>query len=215
MTATLWSDDGASLTKAVAHLVRVDPVMADLIDRVGHCRIAAPRRATPFQYLLRAIVGQQLSGKAAATIFGRVAEIYSPTPPDPARVLATAPERLRAAGLSGAKTRSAHDLARFAVEGRLPSARALRGMPAADVTERLTAIRGVGPWTVEMLLIFYLGHPDVLPLSDLGVRRGFQVVYRKRQLPHPRFLARHGARWSPYRSVASWYLWRALELPPD
>jgi 3-methyladenine DNA glycosylase/8-oxoguanine DNA glycosylase len=211
----LWSDDGALLASAVAHLVRVDPVMADLIGRVGGCRIAPPRRATPFQYLLRAIVGQQLSGKAAATIFGRVAGIYSPGPLDPARVLATPPDRLRAAGLSRAKTRSAHDLARFAVEGRLPSARALRTMPIAEVTERLTEIHGIGQWTVEMLLIFYLGHSDVLPLSDLGVRRGFQLTYRKRQLPHPRFLARHGARWSPYRSVASWYLWRALELPPD
>jgi DNA-3-methyladenine glycosylase II len=214
MTAPLWSDDGASLASAVAHLALVDPVMAELIGRVGDCRLAAPRRATPFQYLLRAIVGQQLSSKAAATIFGRVTEIYSPGGLDPAKVLATPAERLRAAGLSGGKTRAAKDLARFAADGRLPSARALRAMPPGEVVDRLTEIHGVGQWTVEMLLIFYLGHPDVLPLTDLGVRKGFQLAYRKRRLPHPRFLARHGVRWKPYRSVASWYLWRALELPP-
>ncbi len=211
----LWGNDGSALADAVSHLSQSDPVLAELIARVGACGIAPPRRATPFQYLLRAIVGQQLSGKAAATIFGRVCEIYRPRPlPVPAALLATPVERLRAAGLSGAKTRAAMDLARFAESGRLPSTRALRGMTPEDIVARLTEIRGVGRWTVEMLLIFYLGHPDVLPVNDLGVRKGFQVTYRKRSLPHPKFLARHSNRWQPYRSVAAWYLWRALELPP-
>src|SRR5262249_47538962 len=144
-----------------------------------------------------------------------VAESYSPALPDPVQVLATRPERLRAAGLSRAKTRSAHDLARFAADGRLPSARALRAMPAAEVTERLTEIHGIGQWTVQKPLIFYLGHPDVRRLGDRGVRRGFQVVYRKPRLPPPRSRARRGARGRPSRWGASWFLWRPLELPPD
>jgi 3-methyladenine DNA glycosylase/8-oxoguanine DNA glycosylase len=211
----LWDEGGAPLSRAAAHLAAADPVMGALIERVGPCGLEPPPDLTPFQYLMRAIVGQQLSGKAAATIFGRVCRIYHPRPlPGPTAVLATTAERLRAAGLSGAKTRATHDLARFARARRLPSREALAAMDPESVISLLTEVRGVGRWTVEMLLIFYLGHPDVLPLTDLGVRKGFALTYRKRALPSHRVLARQGARWRPFRSVAAWYLWRALELPP-
>lgn len=212
----LWTDGTNELDRAASHLSGSDPVLARLIERVGPCRIAPPPAITPFQYLCRAIVGQQLSGKAAATIFGRVCEIYRPTPmPTPKRLLGTPAERLRGAGLSRAKTAAVMDLARFALARKLPSVERLRELDPEQVVQRLTEVRGVGRWTVEMLLIFYLGHPDVLPLTDLGVQKGFAITYRKRARPNPAALDRHGKRWRPYRSVAAWYLWRALELPPD
>ncbi len=201
--------------EAAERLAAADPALGRIIARAGPLTLERPAGVTPFQHLLRAIVGQQLSVRAASTIFGRLAQLYSPRPLTPARVLQTPVSRLRAAGLSAPKAASVIDLARHAAARRLPGEVELARMEPAAVMEALTRIRGVGPWTVQMLLIFYLGHADVLPLLDLGIRKGFARVLGRRTLPAARTLERHARRWRPYRSIASWYLWRALELPPE
>lgn len=214
----LWrNDDGPVVDRraAAAWLADRDPALGRIIERVGPITMERPAAATPFRYLLRAIVSQQLSVQAAATIATRLAGLYHPGHPTPARVLATPVARLRSAGLSAAKAAAVLDLARHAERRRLPGEPALRRMDPAEAIRTLTVVRGVGPWTAEMLLIFYLGHPDILPLLDLGIRKGFARVQGRRSLPAARTLARHGERWRPYRSIASWYLWRALELPSD
>jgi 3-methyladenine DNA glycosylase/8-oxoguanine DNA glycosylase len=189
-----------------------DPRLAQVIDAHGPCRIDANGAGTPFAALAESIAYQQLTGKAAATIYGRVLALYRPRrvlrPDD---VLATSDERLREAGLSRAKVLAVKDLAQKTVDGVVPSWAALRRLDDEEIVARITTVRGVGRWTVEMLLIFHLGRPDVLPVSDYGVRKGFQRTFRKRALPTPKELMKHGERWRPYRSVASWYLWRALE----
>lgn len=166
-----------------------------------------------FHALTRSIVYQQLTGRAAATILGRVTGLFAPKRfPGPADLLEMPSERLRAAGLSAAKAAALRDLAGRALDGTVPSLARVRRMHDEEIIERLTAVRGVGRWTVEMLLIFKLGRPDVLPVGDLGVRKGFALTYGKRKLPAPEVMHRRGKHWRPYRSVASWYLWRALEL---
>ena len=201
--------------RAAFRRLRRDPGLAAMIDRIGPLGLSPARERTPFDYLLRAIVYQQLSGKAASTILGRVREIYSPGRPTPAKVLHTPATVLRAAGLSNGKTAAVLDLASHAARRRLPGPARLRRLTPQQVIDRLTRVRGVGPWTAQMLLIFYLGHPDILPLKDLAIRKGFARVSGRRSLPGEAAIARHGARWRPYRSIASWYLWRASELPPD
>jgi len=202
------------LEDATRALRECDPRLAKVIVAHGPCPIGPNGAGTPFSALARSIAYQQLAGKAAATIHGRVIALYHPRrilrPED---VLATEDERLRGAGLSRAKTAAIKDLARKTVEGVVPSWAALRRMEDEEIIERLTTVRGVGRWTVEMLLIFHLGRPDVLPVSDYGVRKGFQRTYGKRALPTPKQLTKHAERWRPYRSIASWYLWRALEKP--
>jgi len=215
----LWRDDrGAVVDRAAAraHLAKADPALARVIARVGDFSLAPPARLTTFQYLLKAIVYQQLSGKAATTILGRVTGIFTGTGgPTPSALLSVPAERLQGAGLSRAKAAAVLDLARHARIGRLPRTERLRAMEVDEIMNRLTAVRGVGRWTVEMLLIFHLGHPDILPVNDLGVRKGFARMGGRRSLPSPAQLARHGNRWRPYRSIATWYLWRAIELPPE
>ncbi len=169
---------------------------------------------TPFQTLARSIVYQQLNGRAAATILGRVHAIYGGRKHfKPEAAATTTDELLRAAGLSRAKTAALKDLAAKTIDGTVPTARALVSKTDAEIIERLTAIRGVGRWTVEMLLIFRLGRPDVLPIDDYGVRKGLQRLLGAKELPSRAELAERGERWRPYRSAASWYLWRACELP--
>jgi DNA-3-methyladenine glycosylase II len=166
-----------------------------------------------FVTLLRSIVYQQLSGKAAATILGRVIRLSAPRRfPTPRDLLELPPERLRQAGLSTAKTAAVRDLAARTLDGTVPSLASIRRLEDEEIIERLTLVRGIGRWTVEMLLIFRLGRPDVLPVGDLGVRKGFGRVFRKGKLPEPSVVLRRGERWRPYRSVATWYLYRALEL---
>ena len=198
---------------ACQHLTEVDPVMGSLIARVGEFTMRPEPAHSLFQALVRSIVYQQLTGKAAATILGRVIRISAPKRfPTPGDLLEISSERLRAAGLSTAKTAALKDLAGRALDGTVPSLPRVRRMPDEEIVERLTAVRGIGRWTVEMLLIFKLGRPDVLPLGDLGVRKGFAQTFGKRKLPEPAAMSRRGQRWHPYRSVASWYLRRALEL---
>jgi 3-methyladenine DNA glycosylase/8-oxoguanine DNA glycosylase len=156
-------------------------------------------------------VYQQLTGKAAATIFGRVKEACGGEV-TPAAILETKDAKLRACGLSGAKLAALKDLANKTIDGTVPALDALHAMDDDAIVEALTHVRGIGRWTVEMLLIFRLGRPDVLPVGDYGVRKGFARAYRKRALPTPKQLAKHGEKWRPYRTVASWFLWRANDL---
>ncbi len=165
-----------------------------------------------YESLLESIVYQQLTGKAAATIMGRVKAIFADSFPSPAETLACSDERFRAAGLSRAKTAAIKDLAQKCKQGCLPSIEDLEQMTDDEIIESLTQIRGIGEWTVQMLLIFKLGRPDVMPATDYGVRKGFARVYKKAELPTVKELKIHAEKWRPFRSVASWYLWRSLEL---
>ena len=197
----------------VAHLRRQDPALNRIIDIVGPHRPARLGSAqTPFATLLRSIIYQQLSGKAAGSIHRRVLALFPGGRPSARALLALDDAELRAAGLSRSKVLSVRDLATKAAARQLPSRRTLYAMDDEAIIERLTEIRGVGRWTVEMLLIFTLGRPDVLPVTDLGVRRGFMVCQGTETLPEPAALLAHGEVWRPWRSVASWYLWRASEL---
>ena len=188
--------------------------MADLIARSRRYNIAPAVSIRPFDALAESIAYQQLSGKAAATIFGRVRALYPKTKwLDPARILATPDDNFRAAGLSRAKTAAIKDLAAKTVDGTVPSGRALLRMSDDEIVERLTKVRGIGRWTVEMLLLFDLGRPDVWPVDDYGVRKGFAKTFGRRKLPTPKQLMKIGKKWRPYRSAAAWYFWRALDQP--
>jgi len=197
--------------RAIGHLCEADAQLAALIERVGQFAMRRSGPVDPFLALLRAIVYQQLSGRAAATIHARVEALFDGVP-DAASARTIDPETYRDAGLSAAKTRAVLDLAERRLDGTVPSRRVLKNLADAEVIERLTQVRGVGPWTVQMLLIFNLGRPDVLPLADLGIQKGYRLTYGMRKLPAARTLTRAGRRWAPYRSVASWYLWRAADL---
>lgn len=186
--------------------------MADLIARSRRYNITPAISIRPFDALAESIAYQQLSGKAAATIFGRVRALYPKSKwLDPEKLLATPDETLRAAGLSRAKTAALKDLAAKTIDGTVPSGRALIRMSDDEIITRLTAVRGIGRWTVEMLLLFDLGRPDVWPVDDYGVRKGFAKTFGRRKLPTPKQLMKFGEKWRPYRSVAAWYFWRALD----
>ena len=199
--------------RAISHLKRRDRALEPIIDIVGPRKPSRLGSAqTPFAALLRSIVYQQLSGKAAGSIHRRLLDLFPGRRPSARALLALDEAALRAAGLSRSKVLSVCDLAAKSAARRLPSRRSLDAMDDEAIIERLTEIRGIGRWTVEMLLIFTLGRPDVLPVADLGVRRGFMVCQGNEELPEPDDLLDHGEIWRPYRSVASWYLWRASEL---
>ncbi|MBI3838371.1 MAG: DNA-3-methyladenine glycosylase 2 family protein [Planctomycetia bacterium] len=199
--------------EAVAALRHADRALARVIKKAGPFTHRPEKVQSPFQALLRAIVYQQLSGKAAATILGRVKDLYPARTGFKAETILTTPdERLRSAGLSRGKVLSLKDLAAKTLDGTVPTLGRLKKMEDHEIISRLVQVRGIGPWTVEMLLIFRLGRPDVLPTSDFGVRKGFMLTYGTQDLPTPKELLAHGERWRPYRSVASWYLWRAVDL---
>ncbi|MBI2162178.1 MAG: DNA-3-methyladenine glycosylase 2 family protein [Candidatus Rokubacteria bacterium] len=186
-----------------------DPVMRMLIRRHGPC-VLAPHGRSPYETLTRAIAHQQLNGRAAEIILARfVALIPDARFPAPAAVLGARTTTLRRAGFSRAKVRALKDIARHTLAGVVPTRRACRRLGDEEIIERLMQIHGVGRWTVEMLLIFTLGRLDVLPVDDFGVREGFRVAYGRRTRPTPKALRAYGERWKPYRSVATWYLWRA------
>ena len=198
---------------AVKTLCRVDRDLARIIKQAGPFTYRPEKMQSPFHALLRAIVYQQLHGKAATTILGRVIKLYPGRGGLKAeRILSTPDEHLRAAGLSRNKTLAIKDLAAKTLDGTVPTLAKLRKMSDEEIMSRLVSVRGIGPWTVEMLLIFRLGRPDVLPTSDFGVRKGFMITYGKRKMPTPRQLLAHGEIWRPYRSVASWYMWRTVDL---
>lgn len=182
---------------------------------MGPCRLAIAPKQSPYQALLESIVYQQLTGKAAATIYGRVCASFGSRRCPGAEKVADAPEdQLRAAGLSRSKVAAVKDLAERTLAGEIPTRRVAERLSDSELVERLTAVRGIGTWTVEMFLIFTLGRPDVLPLDDYGIRKGFARAYGRDVLPKPKELAALGEKWRPYRTTASWYLWRALELEP-
>jgi DNA-3-methyladenine glycosylase II len=206
--------------EALAHLRARDSKLGALIDRVGPFALRLGSSPSPFESLLESILYQQLHGKAAATIHRRVREYYGGDPA-PQALIDTPDEVLRAAGVSGNKIKALKDLAAKTLDGTVPSHAAIRKMPDADIVERLTEVRGIGPWTVEMLLIFRMGRPDVLPVTDYGVRKGYALTFMKvpksrpiaaEDLPKPDVVFKRGQRWKPFRSVASWYLWRACDL---
>ncbi|HEX6576701.1 MAG TPA: DNA-3-methyladenine glycosylase [Gemmatimonadaceae bacterium] len=203
---------GAQHRKAVNHLKRVDPVMADVIDAVGKCTLAPRAEWTHFDALLRSIVYQQLSGKAAATIHGRVLELIGDGAGAPERIVSTSHEKFRAAGLSNAKANYVRNLAEHVLDGSLP-VDSLHELSDEEIIAALTQVKGIGKWSAQMFLMFRLGRPDVLPEADLGVQKGIQRAYKLRKLPTPAQVLRRGAKWAPYRTVASWYMWRVLELP--
>jgi 3-methyladenine DNA glycosylase/8-oxoguanine DNA glycosylase len=185
--------------------------MAELIERTGPCRWKWDETAEPYPALAESICYQQLTGKAAATIWKRVCALWGGTLAPPALLLKTPEESLRAAGLSRNKVAALRDLATHALAGHVPTRRASENMSDTELIASLIQVRGIGRWTVEMFLLFSLGRPDVLPIHDYGVQKGFQKTYRKRKLPTPKQLEAHGKKWAPHRSVAAWYLWRAAD----
>jgi 3-methyladenine DNA glycosylase/8-oxoguanine DNA glycosylase len=196
------------------HLAATDPRIARLIARSRRYDITPSLAIRPFDALAESIAYQQLSGKAAATIWGRVRALYPRKKYlDPKLVLATPDEKLRAAGLSRSKVAALKDLAAKTIDGTVPSARSLAKMTDEEIIERLTTVRGIGRWTVEMLLLFDLGRRDVWPVHDYGVRKGFAKAFGRRKLPTPKQLMKLGEKWRPYRSAAAWYFWRALDKP--
>jgi len=203
----------ASLLDAQAALARADARFARLIDRHGPCTLAPAWRRSPYEALVRAVMFQQLHGKAAEAILGRFMALHPGTPfPTPAAVLATDDEALRSVGLSRQKASYIRAIAEGAQCGIVPvTRRGLAGASDEEIIERLVQVRGVGRWTAEMLLMFTLGRLDVLPVDDFGVRAGFGRIARRRDPVTPAMLARVGERWRPYRSVAAWYLWRAAD----
>ncbi len=216
----------------------MDPVLGAVIAAAGPLKLTADPGSSPFRHLARAIAHQQLNGTAANTILRRFVDLYRleagstatpgarpPEPiladyastrdahfPTPAQVLATDDAAMRAAGFSFAKIAALKDLAAKALAGVVPDSATLLALDDAEIIERITAVRGIGRWTVEMMLMFQLGRPDVLPVDDFGVRNGFKLAYGLKALPLPRALGEFGARWAPYRSAAAWYLWRAVDL---
>lgn len=201
---------------ATVHLLRRDKKLAKIIRRTGPFTLKTQKLASPFEALFRAIIYQQLHGKAAATIHERVKALFpNPKKPTPEALVALDDKSLRGAGLSQNKMLALRDLAAKTIDGTVPTLRKLRGMSDQEIVDHLTAVRGIGVWTVEMLLIFRLGRPDVLPIGDFGVRNGFRLTYDLPEMPTPKALLEHGELWRPFRSVAAWYLWRAADLHKD
>ena len=195
---------------AIAHLQQADAKLADLIDQVGPCTLE-PRTGTLLDSLTRAIASQQLSTKAAATIHGRFLALYPDAPPTAAQLLDTDDNTLRSVGLSRPKIRYLKDLAQH-IEAGLPELEALAQLSDEEIIKILTQVKGIGQWTVEMLLIFRLQRPNVLPVDDLGIRKGFQRLFDLAALPKKAEMVELAKPWEPYRSIACWYLWRSLEL---
>ena len=195
---------------AIKHLRRADPVLGAIIERVGACRLEARRSGTLYEALVRSIVFQQLSGKAARTIHDRFRALYPRHRPRPELVLATDESLLRAAGLSRQKIGYLRDLSARVADRSLPLAH-LGRLPDDAIIEHLVQVKGIGRWTVQMFLMFRLGRPDVLPELDLGVQNAIQRAYGLRKRPTPKDVLRIGEPWRPYASVASWYMWRSLE----
>jgi DNA-3-methyladenine glycosylase II len=209
--------------EAVEYLKAADAKLAGLIERAGPFTLRLDPLPSPFESLLESILYQQLHGKAAAAIHARV-RAYFGGDPAPQLLIDTPDDPLRAAGVSGNKIKALRDLAAKTLDGTVPTHAAIKKMTDAEIVEHLTQVRGIGPWTVEMLLIFRMGRPDVFPVTDYGVRKGFALTFQKipktraleaADLPKPEVLLKRGKRWAPFRSVASWYLWRACDLAKD
>jgi len=196
----------------IAHLSATDPALGSVIALVGPCRLKADKGRSPFQALIQAVAHQQLNGKAAKTILGRFIELFPDGKfPTPQQVQDIEISQLTGAGFSRAKASYVKEIARGALAGVVPGRKEIERMADDEIVERLTQIKGIGRWSVEMFLIFGLGRHEVLPIHDYGIQQGFALVYKKRKLPRPEHLLKHGERWRPYRTTAAWYLWRALD----
>lgn len=201
------------MKKALLHLSKVDPKLGAWIGKVGAYRIEISETKSAYAAFARSIVYQQLNGKAAATIWQRLMDLYPGDPElSPSKVVLTTVERLRSAGLSGAKTKALLDLSEKTLAKTLPDFPEIQVLGDEEILKAYTEVRGIGPWTVEMFLIFRLGRQDILPATDYGIRQGFKKVYGKRGLPEPKAILRYGEIWKPYRTVASWFLWRTLDV---
>jgi DNA-3-methyladenine glycosylase II len=206
------ADLAFDLAEAVRHLSERDECLKSLIAEMTPFQIDVADAQSPYEVLLESVTYQSISGKAAATIFGRIKALgRNGRPPAPREMLKLPNAKLRKAGLSGAKVEAMKDLARKAIEGVVPTHEEALLLSDDELVERLVSVRGIGAWTVEMFLIFRLGRPDVLPIHDLGVKKGWSVAYGKKHMPKPKELLEFGERWRPYRTVASWYMWRAFE----
>src|SRR6266481_6891071 len=200
------------LATAVTHLSNCDPCIARLIQEAVPFEPEIDHTQSPYQALMEAIAYQSISGKAAATIYARIKALSANGgPPTPQEMLQLKTKVLRKAGLSGAKILAMKDLAQKTLDGIVPTHEEAMELSDDELVERLISVRGIGAWTVEMFLIFRLGRPDVLPIHDLGVKKGWSVAYGKKHMPKPKELLEFGKRWRPYRTVASWYMWRAFE----
>lgn len=202
-------------------LAAADPKLGEMIERAGPFRLRLKSQHSPFEALLESIIYQQLHGKAAAAILKRLLTAFGELHPAPEHLLQAPDDLLRSVGLSASKTKALRDLAAKTLDGTVPTLAQIRRMPDDEIVERLTEVRGIGTWTVEMLLIFRLGRPDVFPVTDYGVRKGFALTFHRlpkgkpfdaSMLAKPDQMMRRGERWRPWRSVASWYLWRACDL---
>lgn len=194
--------------RAVNHLRARDPRLAEWIDRFGVIRMPPRRSADPYLALLETIAYQQLAGSAAEKIWGRVVGLFGTEGPRPEKLIALSEDQLRAAGLSRSKALSMRAIAMHNLAGQIPDAAGMKRMADEEIFANLTQVRGVGPWTVEMLLMFTLRRPDIMPATDYGVRKGYQVLYRKRKLPTPQQVLKSADIWRPYRTAAALYLWR-------
>jgi len=200
------------LAEACRHLSNCDEVLKALIAETVPFRIEVTDEESPYEVLLESIAYQSISGKAAATIYGRIKALGEKgRAPTPKKMVKIPSSKLRKAGLSGAKVLAMKDLARKAIAGVVPTYEEAVKLSDEELVERLISVRGIGAWTVEMFLIFRLGRPDVLPIHDLGVKKGWSVAYGKKHMPKPKELLKFGERWRPFRTVASWYMWRAFE----
>ncbi|MEO8016377.1 MAG: DNA-3-methyladenine glycosylase 2 family protein [Pseudomonadota bacterium] len=213
--ASLCAPD--ELARFKRRIAKIDPILAAVMRAAGKFTHTTSAQHSPFHSLARAIAHQQLNGTAAESIFGRFVGLYATDGMGAAMleaemVLETPDDKMRAVGLSYAKIASIKDLARKTIDGIVPPSEILHSLADDEIIERITQVRGIGRWTVEMMLMSRLGRPDVLPIDDFGVRNGFRLAYGLRGMPTPRALAEFGARWTPYRSVAAWYLWRAVDL---
>src|SRR5580658_1416716 len=199
--------------EAHAHLSRIDKRLAGVIERVGEFQFKLDECDSVYESLLEAITHQSIAGKAAQVIFARILALGSGGRcPTPHELLRVRKPKLRKAGLSHAKIAAVRDLAQKTIDGVVPTIEAAQSMSDQELIDRLISVRGIGPWTVEMFLIFRLGRPDVLPIHDYGVQKGYAITYGKKSIPKPKELLKFGERWRPYRSVASWYMWRAVQL---
>ena len=200
------------LTEATRHLSTRDETLAALIAETAQFQTEVDATQSPYEALLESIAYQSISGKAAATIFARIKALSgNGRSPSPEQMLKLRTSTLRKAGLSGAKVLAMKDLARKTIDGIVPTREQAEKMSDEELVQRLDSVRGIGAWTVEMFLIFNLGRPDVLPIHDLGVQKGWSVTYGTKHIPKPKELLAFGERWRPYRTVASWYMWRAFE----
>lgn len=206
---------------ACRQLAAADPRLGQLLERAGPFALRLKSQHSPFEALLESIIYQQLHGKAAAAILHRLLTAFGELHPSPETLLQAPDEMLRACGLSAGKAKALRDLAAKTIDGTVPTLAAIRRMSDDEIIDRLTEVRGIGQWTVEMLLIFRLGRPDVFPVTDYGVRKGFALTFNRlprskpfdaTMLAKPDAMLRRAEKWRPWRSVASWYLWRACDL---